>query len=109
MFYIWYRGALKNIAVKNGGVTERLESELVALLPEKLTPKVVGTYVMQCRGGQFFAVRYGIAPNFLGQLLSDDPTQTDAVWTAARLLADSLGQQEITSAIVTAALIKTEP
>jgi len=106
---LWHRGALKTVQIRAGSVTGRLESDLVARLPEQVSPKVLGLHVMQCRGGQFFAIRFGISPNFLGQLLSDDTTRTDAVWKAARELADEMKSEEISSAMVTAALIKTEP
>ena len=107
--YLWYRGALRSVALKPGSLMGRIESDMLARLPERISPKVLGMIAMQCRGGQFFAVRYGIAPNFLDQLLSDDPTRTDGVWTTARAIADSFGAIEINSAIITAALIKTEP
>lgn len=106
---LWARSALRTIPARQGSLTDRLESDLLARLPEKPTPKLLGQAAMQCRGGHFFAVRYGISPNFLGQLLSDDPARTDAVWQEARALADTLGSTEIDAGMVTAALIKTEP
>jgi ATP-dependent Clp protease ATP-binding subunit ClpC len=107
---LWWRGALKTVALgRRDSLTDRLESVLLARLPKNLTPRLLGQAAMECNGGHFFAVRFGISPNFLGQLLSSDSMRTGAVWREAVAIADANNERAITSAHVIAALIKTEP
>lgn len=111
LFYVWYKGELAEIPpVKDGRrIDELLESGLLGTLSAEPTPRELAQHVMQLPGGQFFAVRFGIGPNFLQQLTSESSADTQQVWQEAMRLRQLNGETVLTVSAVTAALIRTIP
>lgn len=108
--YRWAMHDLIDIPVEKGdSIDAVLEPGLLGLLKDEITPRQVAEAVMRCAGGQFFAVRFGIGPAFLAHLASDDPADMPAVWREARHIQTLSGEDTLSAAAVTAALIKTIP
>lgn len=84
MVLLWQKHGLKELsAQKGGGIGDRLEGKVLGRLPAQPSPADLAVTVMQTTGGQFFAARFGIGPNFLSQLVSQQPADIDAVWQKA--------------------------
>lgn len=108
----WWQGELKDIppiTARNGSIDALLESELLEKLPDNPSPKQLAQAVMQVPGGRFFAVRFGIGPQFLGELTSQNSSDTQAVWNEALRIRQLTGEAALSSSAVTAALVRTIP
>lgn len=108
---IWYDTWLKDIppAKNPKTIDDVLESGLLGKLEDRMSPAQIAQVVMRERGGIFFALRFGIGPNFIGQLSSQNVADTDAVWRAAMQLKFDHKLPKVSSAVVTAALIRALP
>lgn len=108
---IWWEYDLKDLPANKNPQTldDVLEGELLGRLPKNVTPKQLAEQVMRLGGGHFYLARFGIGPNFLSHLVSDDPADTEAVWKEAIDLQTQAGAATISSAAVTAALIRVSP
>lgn len=81
---LWLGQSLRNISpTKGDSMADCLESQVLGRLPERPSPADLAAAAMQTPGGQFFAGRFGVGPNFLHQLLSQRADDTPAVWRAA--------------------------
>lgn len=107
----WYEYELKNIppSRRAQSIDDLLESPLLALLPEAPSPKSIAEVTMRTSGGHFYAARFGIGPNMLGELLSSEPADAESIWQTAVQLHAQSGASVMTSATVVAALIDTCP
>lgn len=82
MLSVWLVTGLRKLSMNVGeGLAARLESQVLGKLPVNPSPFDLATAVMQTPGGQFFAGRFAIGPNFLTQLLSNQPADTSAIWS----------------------------
>jgi ATP-dependent Clp protease ATP-binding subunit ClpC len=111
MLLQWYRGELDTIAVneKSNAIDDILESDVLALLSAQPSPKELATAVMRVNGGQFFAVRLGIGPSFLDQISSPEPVAMAEVWQASLEIRTALGEKELSSPMLVAALLQVHP
>lgn len=110
---LWYNGELKNLAVTapvgTGQIDQILDQKLLARLQKNASPQAIASAAMKTDGGVFFANRYGIIPDFLGNMVSGEPEAAEAVWNKARDLALLGGGKSISSADVMAALLFSIP
>ena len=105
---LWAKHALSDLSASSGSsLSDRLESSVLGRLPQNPSPSDLATAVMQTYGGQFFAARFGIGPNFLNQLVGQQPADLDKVWQSALARADKRGI--VRGADVVVALIESIP
>lgn len=111
MLVVWWKGELQDIPPEKRAksIDDLLESDLLGLLPAAHSPQQLAEAVMQVRGGQFFAARFGIGPNFLSSLTSPNAQDSTAVWQEAERLRKLSGEPEISAAMTSAALVRTIP
>ena len=111
MLAVWYKGELESIPpLKDGKTIDALaDSGLLGKLPANYSPQDLSVAVMQLRGGQFFAARFGIGPSFLQVVTSHQPQDTPKVWAEAEALRQHFNQPGISAAMVAAALVRTLP
>ncbi len=111
MIIVWARGELTNIAIHpNGGsIEDILEAGVLAHLPKQPTPSDIAIAVAHTRTGMFFAVRFGITPNFLQQISSKEQSATDKVWQDAMAVHAEFGGSELTAGMLICALIQQFP
>lgn len=109
-FAQWAQEALESITPGSEQTLDSLlESQILAHLPQQLTPKVLAQTCMYSRSAQFFAARYGIAPQFLLDMSSDEPSDTDVVISAADTMRNELGLAHISGGMLVAALCVSQP
>jgi len=89
----WYRGELHDVSVeaKEGDIGMNLQTDVLARLPNRPTPQDVATALMQTQSGLFYAVRFGVTPNFLQGIASSEQSDTAALWQDASALRDEMG------------------
>lgn len=111
MLYEWWGGELKNLpkAKDAPAVDALLSGDILGQLGDKPTPYDIATAVGRVRGGHFFAMRFGITPNFLLNVASKDEALTATVWQEALALRDETGCEHINGAVLTVALIRSFP
>ena len=104
----WYRRSLRRLAPgTTDSMDSRMEVSLLAALPTELTPKVLAQAVANSRGGQFMTIRFGLGPNFLSDLSSENPEEVAHIWLRALELQKDT--KLMTGAALAAALIDTQP
>lgn len=104
----WYRGELKDVPLHRGNDTVEgaLQTELLARLGRQPTPKDIAAALMQTQAGLFYAVRFGVTPNFLTDISSGEQSDTAAVWDDAFALRDSMNLPGVTAGMLVYALLK---
>ena len=108
---LWYRGELRLVPVgkKQDSIDEKLDSDILSRLAKQPSPRDVAGAVMQTRAGLFYAVRFGITPNFLSDISSPEQSDMQAVWHDASELKQEMGAQQLSAGMVIWALLKNYP
>ncbi len=111
MLLLYYQWRLADLPVAKNStdVDGLLDAAVLGRLKPNMSPQQLGEVVMHTNGGLFFAVRLGIGPNFLRELSSSDPAASAAVWQKALDMQAQFGLTHISSAVLTASLIKALP
>lgn len=112
MFIVkWYRGELRNVPVSgnNSAIDTALQTEVLARLNKQPTPKDIAIALMQTQSGLFYAVRFGITPNFLAEISSAEQSETGTIWREASELRESMDLPEVTAGMIVYALVKQFP
>jgi ATP-dependent Clp protease ATP-binding subunit ClpC len=109
----WRKNYLKILpAGKNPDALDQiLDGELLGNLPARPSPKAIAQAAMKTSGGRFFYARFGISAQYLPELCSDDPADSDGVWQRALDIRANLAEKSdiLNSATVCAALVQTSP
>ncbi len=106
--YEWWHGELKKIPVMSGEQIDGIvASNILAQLPAQPTPKDIATITGRVNGGLFFALRFGITPDFLLNITTDDATQTAAIWQHAIEIREATASPEITGSVLAVAILRS--
>ena len=113
---LWYQGELKElppVAPRKGravAVDDVLERKVLGRITSPVTPKQLSQVVMKQPGGIFFINRYAISSDFITNLASAEPSDSQEVWRyAVEMNAQIKSENQITAAAIAAALIFTIP
>ena len=111
MIVEWYNGDLRKVPVAAQATTvgDVIESDVLGHFPRQPSPKDIARAVMATQSGLFYAVRFGITPNFLQDVASDDQGETATVLSAANELRESMNGQELTAGMLIIAILKQFP
>ena len=110
MILRWYDGHLSDLpAGISGQLHDILEGDILAAMPDNPTPKQIAAAAMKARSGQFFVARFGIAPDFLLNLSSDNPNDSALVIEQAINLKNAMNSPLIWGGMLVAALCETQP
>ena len=111
MIILWSRGELRQLdTIKNGtSIDDLLQFTVLAQLPKQGSPSDIAAAVMRTQAGLFFAVRFGITPNFLQQISSKEQSDTAEVWQIAMNVRDELDTGELSAGMIIYAIIKQFP
>lgn len=111
MTLVWYAWWLRDMpSAKNAKtIDDWLEGSLLGRLSANTTPAQLASIAMRLPGGNFFIGRFGLSPNFLTPLSSQQPADTQAIWETALSLRQELGLTKVSAAVVVAALVRALP
>jgi ATP-dependent Clp protease ATP-binding subunit ClpC len=112
MVLAWYRLELVDIPpLKMAQPTMEglLSSDVLGRLQPQPTPQQLAEVVMSLNGGLFFVTRFGIGPNFLTELSSHLPDNTQAVWKRALELRQHYDARNVDAAILLTVLVEQIP
>lgn len=88
-------------------IDDVLSGDVLGQLPQHPTPQDIARAVGNVQSGQFMGIRFGLTPQTLLHLASDQVTDTPALWQAAIAAADELNSDHITASILVLALMRT--
>jgi len=94
---------------KTDALHDALESEVLAHMPRDLTPRSLSVAAMRARSGQFFVSRFGIAPNFLHDMSSEESSAVQVVIDRAMAMKESMNAPLLRGGMIIAALCDTQP
>lgn len=106
MVYQWYTGDLKYPPVTTNSVDGLLSGDILGQLGAVPTPKDLATAAASVRGGQFFAMRFGMTQSFLADIATDKPEATEAVWQRALDIRQKTASEHISGAVLAVALLE---
>lgn len=113
---LWYQGELKELPAgtpvnsQPGSIDMILERKLLGRLKDPVTPKQLAQVSMKLPGGIFFINRYAVSRDFVTNLASAEPSDSQDIWQYAHQLTDQMNNEDqISAAAVTAALLFTIP
>ena len=113
MLHIWKVHDLDNLApIKNPkSISDILEGDILGLLPKDATPRDLAATVAKSNGGRFFFARFGISAQFLPDLASFAPLDSEKIWTETLRIHESLPDkaETISAATLTASIIRMTP
>lgn len=111
MLFEWWRGELHHLKTgkDSPAIHALLSGDILGYLPEHPTPKDIANAAGRVPGGFFFALRFGITPNFLLNVASDDVASSEAVWQHALAVREESGSEHISGAVLAVALVRSSP
>lgn len=111
MLLLWYVGHLRDLPIDKTSQTidSRLAWSVLGRLRGQPSPRDLAEVVTKLPGGLFFGARFGVGRDFIIQLSSAAPTDSDMVWEYAAKLSDKAGEESISEAAVFAALVYSLP
>lgn len=90
-------------------IDDVLAPDLLGILPAEHSPQQLAALVLETHGGRFIAARFGLGSGFLEPLSSGNVADSAKVWQEAERIRQQIGAKVLTSATVSAALIRMIP
>lgn len=107
----WYKGELSDVPTLKTlrSVDDVLSSDILARLPKNPSPKDIAAAVMGTQAGLFFAARFGVTPNFLNDVASQEISESISIWQHASDLREEIGHETITAGMLVYAILRDFP
>jgi len=109
MIYEWYHGELEHPPVTTNSIDGLLDGDILGRLSANPTPKELAAAAASVNGGRFFAVRFGITANFLNDITTDKPEDTEAIWQHALEVRSQTSSEHISGAVLAVAMLQSFP
>ncbi len=103
----WYSGELKHPVSSSETIDGVLSGDILGQLGKNPTPQDVARAASGVRGGQFFAMRFGITGGLLQNITTDQPAETQAIWQHALEIREISGSKNISGAVLTVAVVRS--
>lgn len=105
----WYNGELRHLlpSKRQRVLGDVIAGDVLGLLPTQPNPKDIASAASQTYGGQFFSLRFGLTPNFLQHISSDNKDDSEEVWKYALELKKELGLKELSAGALVVALVRS--
>ena len=108
MVWKWWHGELHHLPTGSSGTIDAIiATDILGQIPANITSKQLATLTASSKGGIFFALRFGMTANFLQNVTSDDPAQTEVIWQHALDIRAQTGSEHITGAILSVAILRS--
>lgn len=89
-------------------IDARMDSDLLALMPQQPTPQGLALLLMQVNGGLFFDVRFAIGGAFLKEVIPENSALLPAIYKEALAIADTLDGR-ISPGVLILAMLRQVP
>ncbi len=110
MLAVYYRQHVLELpTAKAGDLASIIAGDILGRLPVKPSAVHVAQAVAQVPSGQFMAVRFGLTPNLLQSMASEDPDATKNLWKIADEIRLKNGLEEISGSVLAVALVRSFP
>ncbi len=111
VLYEWWKGELHHIPTASDApaIDALLSGDILGQLSSQPTPKDIAEAAGRVPGGQFLAVRFGITPNLLLNVVSDESVKTENIWHEALKVREEAGSEHITGAVLSVAILRAFP
>lgn len=106
MLIEWHTFELRTPKLVEGSTDGVLDGEILGRVSEKSSPQDIARVAMSLPSGQFFAVRFGITPNLLQNITTDQQADAAAIWQRATQIRQKTGSETVSAAIVTVAIVQ---
>lgn len=107
---VWQQQGLKHIPTAHTGTLDDvIEPDVLRLLPQHPTPRKLVEAAMHSQSAQFFVARFGLSPQFLHDLSSDEPSDGEMVLAAAEEHRKRAAGEQLTGGMLIAAICTTQP
>lgn len=107
MVQLWVRHDLLHVPTGAGQqLDDLLSGDILGQLPATPTPRDIATAVGRVRSGQFFGTRFGITPQMLLDVSSDQAADTERVWHTALLVREQAKVEHLSGSVLAVALIR---
>lgn len=107
MLLEWDKYELSSLRTTGENIDGLLDGEILGAINPNSTPQDIARVVMVLPSGQFFAVRFGITPNVLQNIVSDQSAATTLVWQNALRIRQETGSMSLSGAIIIVALVQS--
>lgn len=94
---------------KTDNINDILSSNVLALLGQKPTVKMVASSLMKTRSGNFLALRFGLIPRLLEGVANDLPEDMVPIFETSRKIAKKINASQISGGIIAIAIIENHP
>lgn len=110
MIVEWYKYELRDVpVVKNGKrIDDLLDGEILGILHDQPSPQSIAALLSKTNSGQFFAVRFGVSPAFLEQIVSSNRDDTRAIFEESLKIASEVGGK-ISAGVLMLAMVRQLP
>ncbi len=103
----WDKYELENPKLVGGSIDGMLAGDVLGALGKNPTPQDVAKAVASVRGGQFFAMRFGITSGFLQNITTDQPADMATIWQHALEIREASGSKDISAGVLVVAIIRS--
>ncbi|MBC7459538.1 ATP-dependent Clp protease ATP-binding subunit [Candidatus Saccharibacteria bacterium] len=106
----WYKYELRDTPIIKGGsrVDDVLDSEVLGIMIDQMTPQQLAMVISKTNGGIFFAVRFGISGSFLEQLVSTQREDTAIIFKEALKITQVVGGR-MSAGVLLLAMVRQLP
>ena len=110
MLIYWIKNALNEIKInKTDNFTDLISEDLLLLLSIDTTPADLIKILPKTRSGSFIMARFGLPIPFFSEISIYLPADTEPIYDSARHIRDITNSEEITGAVLVAAIVSTLP
>ncbi len=107
MLLAWHAGDLRDPPVTTNAIDGLLAGDILGQLNRSPTPKQIAAAAGSVRGGQFFALRFGMTAKFLDDITSTNSDETELIWKNALAVKAQTGSEFISGAVLAVAILQS--
>ena len=105
----WYQGEIAHLPISGSTADGLLTGDVLGRLPAAPTPRDIAWALRSVNDGLFMALRLGLSPALMQDLVSDDPSIMPEFWQFADRIRQYNQLEQITGSVLMVALVRSVP
>ena len=105
----WYQGEIAHLPISGSTADGLLTGDVLGRLPATPTPRDIAWALRSVNDGLFMALRLGLSPALIQNLVSDDPSIMPEFWQFADRIRQYNQLEQITGSVLMVALVRSVP